>query len=771
MGFNKIPLKDESHSVRAAQIVLQYGVGAMLDFPDQTLMTAAPEFWEESTENIFDVRLQALLGVDCFKVPAGTDTIEGKTGISYVRFPEWYFCPKCRTFQPLKEWIQEYRDKSKFSESDPDMVKHMKCTTCRRQNLVVARIVTCCEDGHINDFPWVEWVHYNNMRGMKHICSHPKLKIRTGSSSSEGLEGIIIECTSCNAKSSLKGAFGKNDNNKSIFEELDDKYQVNAFKCKGGHPWKSNKPEKCDKYPKTMQRGSSSVYFPVTYSSIVIPPYSTKMKDKIHKSKAFEEALTSIKNAPHESKSQIIQIYINNWVKNIANETGIKDDFINDYLVELWITGNEEGQDLDKTRYKFEEYDALLGDIGKGAQSNDFEIEIMKSVDYGLKSIKNITLVHKIKEVQALLGFTRQKPYEVNEKTDEKSYVSIKAENTRWYPAYEVRGEGIFIEFDNNLIEKWAKNDVDIKNRVDDMNTNYMNSYYGESRPRTISAKFVLLHTLAHLLIRELSFESGYSIASIKERIYCSDSEDGKIMSGILLYTASGDSEGTLGGLVRQGREDLFPKIIVKAIETALVCSNDPVCILSKGQGRDSLNLSACHSCTLLPESSCEEFNIFLDRGMLIGTFDNNKMGFFRNILFGEPDWEATSPNDLKGEDKSSNFNLKSKGTEFTRDITEAIDYVIDTVTEDFETVKLTEFKRKFNEADLNALPNAMSVLLDLYDGELYDVDLLWVEKKTGICFYDNVQAFEKLKNSNWNIYYLDEEFECDKLIRALKEN
>lgn len=770
MGFNKVPLKDESHSVRAAQIVLQYGVGAMLDFPDQTLMTAAPEFWEESTENIFDVRLQALLGVDCFKVPAGTDTIEGKTGISYVRFPEWYFCPKCRKFQPLKGWIQEYREKAKFAESDPDMVKHMKCTSCS-QNLVVTRIVTCCEDGHINDFPWVEWVHYNNMGGMKRLCSHPKLKIRTGSSSSEGLEGIIIECTSCNAKSSLKGAFGKNDNNRSVFEELDDKHQVNLFRCKGGHPWKSNKPEKCSKYPKTMQRGSSSVYFPVTYSSIVIPPYSTRMKDRIHKSKAFEEALTAIKNAPLESKIQIIQIFINNWVKNIANETGIKENFIKDYLGELWNNGNCAGQDLDKTRYKFEEYDALLGIIGKGAQSNDFEIEIMKAEDYGVKAVKNITLVHKIKEVQALLGFTRQKPYEVNEKTDEKSYVSIKAENTRWYPAYEVRGEGIFIELDNDLIQAWAKNDVDIKNRADDMNSNYLNSYYGESRPRIISSKFVLLHTLAHLLIRELSFESGYSIASIKERIYCCDSEEGKTMSGILLYTASGDSEGTLGGLVRQGRNDHFPKIFVKAIETALVCSNDPVCILSKGQGRDSLNLGACHSCTLLPETSCEEFNIFLDRGMLIGTFDNKSMGFFRNMLFGEPEWVASPQHDFKDIDKSSSFKLKNKGTEFARGIAEVIDYVIDTVTEDFETEKLNELKEKLFIANLEVLPYAMSVLMDLFDGQLYDVDLLWIEKNIGICFFDNEEAYSKLKNSNWNIYYLDKEFDCNKLLKALKEN
>ena len=132
--------------------------------------------------------------------------------------------------------------------------------------------------------------------------------------------------------------------------------------------------------------------------------------------------------------------------------------------------------------------------------------------------------------------------------------------------------------------------------------------------------------------MKQLSFECGYNIASIKERIYCSEKKDGICMSGILIYTASGDSEGTMGGLVRQGRPDIFPIIFRKAILSALTCSNDPVCSLSMGQGRDSLNLSACYSCTLVPETSCEEFNVFLDRGMVVGTFEHSDFGFYSHF-------------------------------------------------------------------------------------------------------------------------------------------
>lgn len=102
----KVDLNKVTHSVRASQAVLQYGVGAMVDFPDQTLMTAAPEFWNGKIK-IEDERLAKALDVDYFAVP---------TDISYSRFPEWYFCPKCRKFQPLSKWLAEYTRLAVVSE-------------------------------------------------------------------------------------------------------------------------------------------------------------------------------------------------------------------------------------------------------------------------------------------------------------------------------------------------------------------------------------------------------------------------------------------------------------------------------------------------------------------------------------------------------------------------------------------------------------------------------------------------------------------------------
>ena len=216
---------------------------------------------------------------------------------------------------------------------------------------------------------------------------------------------------------------------------------------------------------------------------------------------------------------------------------------------------------------------------------------------------------------------------------DDVGFVAAKLPNTRWYPAYEVRGEGIFIEFNEKDIETWIAQNPEVTERAKHINDNYSSSFLGRNHPRNITPKFLMLHTLSHLLISQLSFECGYSIASLSERIYCSEQVDGKTMSGIFIYTASGDSEGTLGGLVRQGRADAFPKLLRKAITSAKTCSNDPVCILSRGQGRDSLNLAACHACALLPETCCEERNAFLDRGVLVGTYDNPHIGFWDELL------------------------------------------------------------------------------------------------------------------------------------------
>lgn len=698
MGFEsveKIRLNATSHSVRAAQAVLQYGVGAMVDFPSQTLMTAAPEYWEDQVVHIHDERLEKSLGVKYFGMPKGG---KNRDGIAYARFPEWYFCPKCRRFQPLSNWITDFNKQANGSEktNNQNMSRVLRCPNDHVE-LVVARIVTVCQHGHINDFPWVKWTHAKNFGGAKDVCKNPRLKFTTSPVASEGLEGLSLKCESCGAATTLMGAF-----NDGEFERLDEKYPGRYnFTCEGGQPWKGEREKNCGLYPKVLQRGSSSVYFPVTASSLVIPPFSDIINSRIENSSLYEEFRTKVKTVRNlkglstEIQEENISSIVNEDSEKIAANIGCDPKQVKEILERRMLPETDINYDTGSIEYRAMEFDALSGRTSvTGTPYDDFKRVPTDISKYNIPFIKGISLIEKIREVQVLLGFSRIEPFPAAMiRSKLPGFVPVKEEETEWYPGYNVYGEGIFIEFDGDAINAWRSGNTVLEKRVITLQENYDNSFLGKQNPRKISGKFLLLHTISHLLIKQLSFDCGYNISSLKERIYCGEAAEGKDMAGILIYTASGDSEGTLGGLVRQGKYDTFPRIYRKCIETAVTCSNDPVCSLSKGQGRDSLNLAACYSCGLLPETCCEEFNIFLDRGVVIGTYENKKLGFFYDQLYGNKGWKVcTKPNSGEKMDdqiQKSEDIIMVEGTDMSEENWE-------TVLSDIIQFAETEGERKF---------------------------------------------------------------------------
>lgn len=771
----KIRLKNKTaYSVRASQAVLQYGVGAMVDFRDRTLMTAAPEYWSGSVSHIRDERLEKILHVDYFGKPGDKDDVKFAEGISYVRFPEWYFCPSCRRFKPIGEWVTEYRAKSpKKAEEDPHMIQTMKCPKCF-QELVVARIITACQEGHIDDFPWVKWVHCQNFGGPKEICSRPELTITTSSSASEGLEGLTLKCLNCGAAASLRGAFDPGK-----FEELDKKtdFRYN-FRCAGKHPWK-HKTESCKstEYPKVLQRGSSSVYFPVTESSLVIPPYSSIVTNKIDESAAYAEykaVIASYLSTPgitaetiellHNSRTQV-------YAQRIAQETAIPFDKVVGVLKRKNAAPDDGEYSTASVKYRAEEYEAITGETVIEAEDyGEFYREGVDISAYNLPFLKSISLIHKVREVQALVGFTRLKPVDSTDAPGSQAVVvPVKEPDTKWYPAYDVRGEGIFIEFDSSSINNWRSENQFLAERVALLNDNYKKSFIGENHPREITGKFLLLHTISHLLIKQLSFECGYGIASLKERIYCSEAADGKEMAGILIYTACGDSEGTLGGLVRQGRSDTFPSIFNKAIENARTCSNDPVCSLSQGQGRDSLNLAACYSCTLIPETSCEEFNCFLDRGVVVGTFDNPNLGFFQGVYEGAP---VPANAHVVSDAPLTPLVYKGGGTDMS-DSTYADIWtnLLDWSTDETETKLLQELIVKSDFCASKIKPVMNGTMLDLTTQEEYACDLIWKQAKAVFLSAENEDIVQAIRNGGWICFCgSSTDLTADEIIRTIPE-
>ena len=199
-----------------------------------------------------------------------------------------------------------------------------------------------------------------------------------------------------------------------------------------------------------------------------------------------------------------------------------------------------------------------------------------------------------------------------------------------WVPASEVHGEGIFIRFNESAVAAWEKQDtVQARSRMLEAgHRGWRNARELNPDEGYPGIRYAMLHTFAHLLILELALECGYNAASIRERIYAK-SGSGVPMAGVLLYTAAADSDGTLGGLVELGKAESLGRLIEQALERATICSSDPLCSKHDPSVDRSLHAASCHACTFVAETSCERGNRYLDRALLIRTFEYENAAFF----------------------------------------------------------------------------------------------------------------------------------------------
>jgi hypothetical protein len=240
---------------------------------------------------------------------------------------------------------------------------------------------------------------------------------------------------------------------------------------------------------------------------------------------------------------------------------------------------------------------------------------------------ERVMLVKRLREVRALHSFTRVIPPMPGDPPERRS--PICQSSPGWLPAIEVRGEGVFLVLNAGRLRVWESDPLVVQ-RAAKVNNNYLKrtQALGSVPVRVITPRFLLVHTLAHVLINQWALDCGYPAASLRERLYVSDG-----MAGLLIYTATSDSAGSLGGVVAQAAPGRLDEALLEGINRASWCSSDPLCIESDATGVDALNLAACHACTLLPEVSCEEMNLFLDRAVLVGLPANQKLGFFAEML------------------------------------------------------------------------------------------------------------------------------------------
>lgn len=599
------------YRLRRDNLISPWGVGAIAPFPhDESLMVAGIDNWfngctDISEFEIHDPRLseQRLDGKKLYSPPDYRERSKenNEIRIPAVRFPLWNYCPICGNMEKLtpgsgrKKCFGDMRRKG----SGQSYCNKNSGSSKKLRYLIPERFVAVCEAGHIEDFPIAEWIHQDGYVYNPDTC---KINRTTGGGSSS-LAGIRYTCT-CGASRNMAGAFSK-----GALDRI-------GYTCKGNRPWLPESTNACGKSLLVIQRGASNVWFADVISSIYIPSENDLMdadtRELISMTiKKFESHRTNGELDIESIKTQI------HGLNSFAYDDKCDEDYVLQKVLQHF-NDKDDQENSDEDKYRYDEYTVLTKDHGS-PESLLYVKNISGDKYPKYDFIKSVSLVHKLKETRVFQGFRRLT-------TEAELVEDLSAHNVDWLPAIQNSGEGILIEFDYDLLHNWASNS-NVKRRIKKIDPS--------SDPKEeLDPVFVLLHTFSHCLITALANDSGYSSASIRERIYCCKvQKDEYKMAGVLIYTASGDSEGSLGGLVRQGVPERLNSIIFRAINDATWCASDPVCIQSEGQGQDGCNLAACHNCALLPETSCENRNKTLDRGVMIGTLDDPQLGFFTSYI------------------------------------------------------------------------------------------------------------------------------------------
>ena len=589
--------------LRRSQLISPFGVGAISDFRgDESLMCAGLDEWFGQEADIpgylklEEPRLERRLAKQFFVKPPEEQGEDGRRRrIPFVRFPQWHYCPFC--FRMVRATY--YQDQPRCAVCKPE----------RPRRMIPVRIVSVCDHGHIQDFPFREWIRCS--------CSsdaEARMLFKAGRSSA-GLAGIHISCEACGKNRSLAGAMQP-----GMLRGM-------GADCSGSRPWLGQEATRCGLELKSVQRGGSNVYFPVVLSSIYIPDEQTGGDEAIlamlDRDNIWNQLTASLENGQIDrSRSEMVAGLFQVDPARFHRLAQAK----------LNGGGNTEPESLSEEQFRQQEYGLLCRSTGPASSKlvNDW----VGSEHYGQlrQYIRGVGLVRKLRETRVLCGFSRLEP---RFETDDAQVQPLALGNLRWLPGLDVYGEGVFIEFRHDVMASWAAVAA-VRARLDPAiaKLDAVRASRGQL-PSGVQPKLIFLHTFAHALIKELTFSCGYGSSSLRERLYVDRDHPDIPMSGVLIYTASGDADGTLGGLVAQGDPNRLPRVISEALRRATWCSNDPVCMEGGGRSPDSGSLAACHSCSLVPETSCEYGNRLLDRATLIGTVDSPIIGFLSALMPG----------------------------------------------------------------------------------------------------------------------------------------
>lgn len=604
--------------LRPSQLLYTYGIGAVVDLPHISAMIMGLEDWNvERCPSIVEERLlrdvrrfvgeqvQRLISPPAQSVTTGpwlaAEDITA-AGVPVAPFPRWMRCPACGTLASLASGLFQL----KAPAGRPDLARyvHFNCNRGKAPTALPARFLVACERGHLDDFPWHAFVH----QGKDESC-RGNLILRELGVTGEASD-VEVRCELCNLKRRMSDAFGKEAKGR-------------LPRCRGRRPHlRDFEAESCGRPVTTILLGASNSWFPVTRSILHVPIPA-------------EEVLLRLVDQHWTTLSDVDNPAILPFLRKQGMLQALRDfsdavlwSAIGKYRARM---GAQDHSDDIKTP----EWQALT--THPSPDDPDFRtVEVPPPAAWS-PWISRVLLVERLREVTALIGFTRlYAPADLGtmDATEGNPWAQLARKPPQFIPAAEIRGEGIFVQFDKKTISDWCDHAGELEQKFRIAHVSYRARRRHPHPERGFPGiRYVLLHTFAHALMRALSLECGYAAASLRERIYASDGHDGDPMAGVLIYTAAPDAEGTLGGLVRMGHPEELGRHLERALGAMRLCSSDPLCADHEPDPEgDSLHGATCHACLFAPETSCERGNKYLDRSVLVTTLGRWSHPFFTDI-------------------------------------------------------------------------------------------------------------------------------------------
>lgn len=586
--------------IRLSHLLAQSGVGAIVRGPDELVVIHDIRQWTDRQEQPgggvipYVERVRAALGVSevLREPPVAREGQHGQVDgvcVPVSRFPAWARCPNCGALS-LNPWRAEGVESPRCEQQ--------ACT--RKPKLVQVTWVLADPAGYIGEVPWHYLAHKDARSPEQREC-----KIKDRLRLNESGASRRLRCDACRAETSFRG---------------DERM---GFGTGRQQPW-----SKDDLAPVKEASGASSqdlaqvlaindtrVYSPAWGLALVIPPESRVRKgtavDRLYRNTQDRRTIDAART-PLARKAAIRQIAQEYRCSPQDVEAALQDIEQGYPLYDAVFTPGQLRESefdafLETLPDQHPDEDLVTRDQTEAWQALAFDEGASEEVRRLVHGVKHLVRVDRLKAVKVFKGFTRL--------GGENPVPPDIVGTSDWLPAVELYGEGIFIALDEDRISRWSRNDA-VQTRLKQLLPRFIQS--GRDAPNPLSARFLLLHTLSHLLMRQIEAEGGYPAASLTEVLYCADSP--KPMAGILINVAVPDIAGSLGGLAEIAEPRRFLGILLRALEHARWCSLDPVCSEHEGQGPGLLNRAACHACALVPEPACEYGNTLLDRAFVKGT-------------------------------------------------------------------------------------------------------------------------------------------------------